>query len=294
MDVRQVKIMAKQIEPQVINKKKIEDEKKKLKLDQKKQRKEAKKRAKEIAAQEAVLAEEEETGGIFTFLATIAIVVVWVGIICIIIKLDVGGFGSNVLTPILKDVPVVNKILPEKKTYVQEEDPYDGYTSLVEAVEKIRKLENQLEQANGGNLSRDEDIAKLKAEVARLQEFETKQIEFQRIKTEFYEEVIYAENGPGASEYQKYYESMDPATAEYLYKQVVKQLEESKEVQDYVAGFAGMKPKQAAAMMEEMTDNLQLAARILMAMNPESRGKIMDAMDSAVAAKLAKIMDPES
>ena len=29
-------------------------------------------------------------------------------------KMDVGGFGSNVLTPILKDVPVINKILPSK------------------------------------------------------------------------------------------------------------------------------------------------------------------------------------
>ena len=39
---------------------------------------------------------------------------------------------------------------------------------------------------------------------APLTEFENSQVEFQRVKTEFYEEVVYAENGPGAEAYQKY------------------------------------------------------------------------------------------
>jgi flagellar motility protein MotE (MotC chaperone) len=119
-------------------------------------------------------------------------------------------------------------------------------------------------------------------------------VEFQRIRTEFYEEVVYAENGPGAEEYRKYYEEMDSATAEYLYKQVVTQLQESAEVQDYAETYAEMKPKQAAAAFEKMTDNLNLVAKILNAMNTEDRAKILDAMDSDVVAKLTKIMDPES
>jgi flagellar motility protein MotE (MotC chaperone) len=43
-----------------------------------------------------------------------------------------------------------------------------------------------------------------------------------------------------------------------------------------------------------MTDNLNLVAKILNAMNTEDRAKILDAMDSDVVAKLTKIMDPES
>ena len=99
-----------------IERDRIKAERKKLEAEKKKQKKEAKKRAKEIAAQEAELAEEEEGGGFFTFLATVAIIAVWLGIVCLIIKLDVGGFGSGVLTPLLKDVPVVNKILPDETT----------------------------------------------------------------------------------------------------------------------------------------------------------------------------------
>ena len=93
-----------------------------------------------------------------------------------------------------------------------------------------------------------EELDQLKAEVLRLKEFENQQVEFQRIQKEFYDEVVYSDKGPGAEEYKKYYESMDPATAEYIYKQVVTQLQESKEVQDYAAAYSSMKPKQAAAI----------------------------------------------
>ncbi len=57
-----------------------------------------------------------------------------------------------------------------------------------------------------------------------------------------------------------------------------------------------MKPKEAAALFEQMTDNegIQLAARILGAMNPEDRAAIFDQMDKAVAARITKILDPEN
>ena len=51
--------------------------------------------------------EEEKEGGIGTKIAmvfiTLIIVVVWLGIFALLIKLDVGGFGSTVLRPVLKD-----------------------------------------------------------------------------------------------------------------------------------------------------------------------------------------------
>ena len=55
-----------------------------------------------------------------------------------------------------------------------------------------------------------------------------------------------------------------------------------------------MKPKQAAAIFEEMTNNLDLVARILNEMSTEDRGKILGVIDSEVAAKLTKIMEPDS
>lgn len=283
--------MAKGADAYTAEKKKLQDEKKKLKSEQKNHKKEAKKRAKEIAAQEAELSEDEEGGGIFTFLATIAIIAVWIAIVCVVIKLDVGGFGSNVLRPLLKDVPVINKILPEEKTgSPSQSDSSGGYTG--EAEEQIRNLELEIQRLQTENLQKDEQITDLLAENARLKDFEDMQTEFQRIKTEFFENVVYAENGPGPEAYKEYYEAMDPATAEYLYKQVVAQLEEDRDIVEAAETYAAMKPAQAAKIFDGMTNELDLVARILGAMSTEDRGKILGAMDAEVAAKVTKIMIP--
>lgn len=282
---------------QAAEKKRIKEEKKRLKAEQKAQKKEARQRARELSDQESDL--EQGGSNLPIFFTTVAIVCIWLAILCVLIKLDVGGFGSNVLTPVLKDVPVVNKILPGTKTQKEsvsddEEGSYSGYNSLKEAVEQIKVLQLQLEQADLKADTLEEENQKLRDEIERLETFEDSQVEFERIKTQFYEEVIYADNGPGVEEYQKYYETIDPATAEFLYKQVVGQLEESKEVQDYAQAYSEMKPKQAAGIFEEMTNNLDLAARILKEMDAEARGDILGVMDPEIAAKLTKIMEPDS
>lgn len=276
-------------------KKRLKAERDKIKNEQKAQRKEAKQRAKEISKQEAQLSEDEDGGGVSVVLVTIVIVIIWLAILCLLIKLDVGGFGSGVLAPIIKDVPVINKILPvDSVVTTDDEEAYGGYTSLRDAVEYIRELELELERAQNISNTDSEELQELRAEIARLQTFEDAQIEFERIKTEFYEEVVYSDKGPGAEEYQKYYESMDPATAEYLYKQVVEQIQADKELQAYAQAYAEMKPKEAAAIFESMTDDLDLAAKILYQMSAEDRGKILGVMDSEIAARLTKIMDPDS
>lgn len=191
-----------------------------------------------------------EGGGISVFLVTTLIVIVWIAILCLLIKLDVGGFGSGVLAPVLKDVPVINKILPATATeqtaengpaVADTQEEYGGYTSLKDAVDYIKELELELQRAQSAKATSDEEAVSLRAEVARLKTFEDNQVEFQRIKTEFYEEVVYAENGPGEEAYKKYFESIDPTTAEYLYKQVVQQVEESNEVKEYAQAYSEMK-----------------------------------------------------
>lgn len=275
-----------------VDRKKLKEERKKLKAEQKAQKKEAKQRARELSEQ---ISGDEEPGGVSVFLVTVVIVAIWLAILCLLVKLDVGGFGSGVLAPVLKDVPVVNMILPEEAaTSEDEEESYGGYTSLREAVDYITELELELERAQSASNSDSEELDQLRAEIERLQTFEDAQVDFDRIRTEFYNEVVYAENGPGAEEYQKYYESMDPTTAEYLYKQVVQQIETDKEAQEYAQTYVEMKPKEAAEIFETMTDDLDLVARILDQMSAQDRGKIMGVMDPEIASRLTKIMDPES
>jgi len=61
-----------------------------------------------------------------------------------------------------------------------------------------------------------------------------------------------------------------------------------------VQAYSSMKPKAAAAIFESMTDDLNLVAKILGAMNAESRGEILGAMDATIAGKITKIMNPDS
>ena len=74
-------------------------------------------------------------------------------------------------------------------------------------------MELELERAQSAQTDSSDEVSQLKAEVERLKTFEDSQVDFQKLKTEFYEEVIYADKGPGIEEYRKYYEEMDPAPA---------------------------------------------------------------------------------
>lgn len=292
--------MARELSPEAAEaeaeKKRLKAEKKSLKKEQKERKKEAKRRADEIARQEEELG-EEGGNGLVTFGATILIIFLWLAVICVVVKLDIGGFGSTVLSPILKDVPVLNRILPGNSlTETTKPDNYGGYSSLQEAVDYIKQLERDLERAQNALSVKDADIEALKAENNRLKEFETRQADFQRISNEFYREVVYSDKGPGIEEYRKWYEEMNPDTKDFLYKQVIIQMEEDAEFKEFAQSYGSesMKPKQAAAIFESMIDDLPRVARILNALSAEDRGSILGVMDSEVAAKLTKIMDPNT
>ena len=273
--------------------KQLRESQKAFKKEQKNQRKEAKKRAKELENQERELDEQIDGTNASVVVVTLFIIVIWLGILCLLVKMDVGGFGSNVLTPMLKDIPVINKILPtENGLESPKEKAYGGYNSIKDAVDYASELEKKLEQAQNTNTAYSEQIEALKAEVKRLQTFEDNQVNFQRIKEQFYEEVVYADNGPGAEEYRAYYEEMDPTTAEALYKQVIQEEAVNNKMKDYVATYSNMDAKKAAGILGAMTDNLDLAATILMNLPASTRGAIMGEMDAAVAARISRIMNP--
>ena len=116
-------------------------EKKKREKKEKKEKKNAKGNASEPEEDE----DEKGGGRLILVLTTILIIAIWMGIIGILIKTDVGGFGSTVLYPLLKDVPYVNKILPQpEETVEQTEGTEHQYGSLSEAISQIKELEKEL------------------------------------------------------------------------------------------------------------------------------------------------------
>lgn len=237
--------------------------------------------------------DEEEGGGILMFLVAIIIVAIWLAIIALLIKMDVGGFGSTVLAPILKDVPYVNMILPgnEEAVYVEEDAAY-RYDTVAEAVERIKELEVEISELKASQDTNLAYVTELEGQADKLADYKAKEAEFENLKKNFYEEVVYSDEAPDIEEYKKYYESIDPENAEILYKQVIAQLEEDEEIEAFAKTYANMKPKAAATVFDTMTDDLRLVAKILLAMDSESRADILNNMSSDTAALVTKIMEP--
>ncbi len=269
-----------------------EDNKKKSK---KKEDKKLKKNGDPNAPEEE---EDDESGALSVVLVTIFIVLIWLAILALLVKLDVGGFGSGVLTPVLKDVPVVNKILPgygvSENGIEGEESETAGYEDLDQAVARIKELENQISDAQKISNQQNQTIQDLQAEIARLRTFENNQVEFEKIKDEFYREVVFNDNAPDVSEYTKYYEQIDPTNAQILYKEAVKKEAADQELKDYAKAYSSMKAKEAAGIFDKMTNNLTLVAKILENMGTDARGSILGAMDAEVAAQVTKIMEPDT
>ena len=234
---------------------------------------------------------EEGIGSkIVLVVVTFLIVLIWLGIIAVLIKFDVGGFGSTILRPLIKDIPYVSMILPEQEVLAENE----GYQfeTVEDAVVRIKELEQLLGEAYANDATDADTISKLQIQVTELQKYKEERDYFEETKEKFYEEVVFSHSAPDIEEYKTFYESIDPENAEVLYKQVVEQLQYDAKVEEYVKTYSSMKPKEAAAIFDTMTNDLQLVADILENMDAQSRADIMGKMNSEVAAKVTAIMNP--
>lgn len=269
-----------------------EMDKKAAKKAEKARKKAEKKTAKNMETDlENTEEEEGSSSKLAVALVTLVIIIVWLAILALLIKWDVGGFGSTVMRPLLKDIPYVNRILPDSEDDLSTEEDYP-YKNMDEAVAYIKELEQELAQAQQGSSENSAYIADLEAQSQKLKEYEANEAAFEEEKEKFYNEVVFSDQAPDIEQYKEYYESIDLDNAELLYKQVVEQQQTDSKISDYVKGYSQMKPKEAAAIFDTMTDNLNLVAQILENMDAQSRADILGKMNSDTAAKVTEIMNP--
>ena len=270
--------------------------------EEKKKKKEKKEKKKGKNKPEGAEDEEEDEGGILSvILVTIVIVLIWLAILALLIKLDVGGFGTNIATPILKNVPMVNRVLPgysftaSSNSIDGEEDEYAGYKSIDDAVARIKTLEEELLLAQESVNNSQQTITDLNEQISRLETFRDNQVAFEKIRDEYYNEVVFGDSAPDIDEYRKYYEEIDPVNAEILYKQVVQKEQVDEELKNYAKAYSSMKAKDAAEIFESqiMRGYIELTAKILNQMGTDARGDVLAAMDPELAGQVTKIMEPE-
>ena len=277
------------------------DEKKRIKEEKKKLREEEKRLKKELKNAQELEDEQTEDDGAGNLagilLMVLFVIIICLAFLCICIRLDVGGFGSGILKPVLRDVPGMKYILPPDDSAVSENSASEnrayGYKDMYEAVARVKELEYEiqsLKDKDADDIKRQEELS---AQIARLQEFEQSQTAFQDLKNDYYENVIFSSEEMSAEDYSKYYAEIDEITGEEIYRQVSKDYITKEKLDEYAKAYAAMKPAQAAAIFEAMPEDLRLISRILKQMGADDRGDILAAMDAALAASITEYMDPQ-
>lgn len=250
--------------------------------------------AKKKKNEDVVEFEEKKSSKVLTVVIAIIIIALWLGLFALCVKLDVGGFGSSVMRPIFKDVPIINKILPEEK--LEEEEEEYPYKSLAEAINYIKELEKEIKDLQDSGAVDAETIADLEEEIKRLKIFEESQLEFEKQKEEYYNEVVFGDSAIDYEFYKQFYEQISPEYAEVLYKQVLERYLYDENYQTLADAYAEMKPKAAAAALYEMTGNLEIVVSILQNMEVEERAEILEALsdlDSVFCGKITVMLAPE-
>lgn len=236
--------------------------------------------------------DEHKGGGLLGAIIAIVIIIIWLLVFALLVKMDVGGFGTNVMRPLFKDVPVISAILPNVSDEEVAEETGYKYKTLYEAMERIKELENEVTSYQENANTNAEKIAELTSEVERLRVFEENQLAFEEQKKKFDEEVVFTDNAPNIEAYKSWYELMYPENAADIYARVAERVQTSAKIKGWATTFSKMDAAAAAKILQEMTGDLDLVAEILSSMNATTRANVLAAMDSVYAAKLTNIMHP--
>lgn len=230
---------------------------------------------------------------ILSFIITLLIICILLGILVACVKLDVGGIGNNLLRPVIKDVPVLNNILPKASDQqISQENNYT-YDNIADAVEKIKELEKENDKLREENDDINSKVSDLKTEVKRLKVFEEQQLEYEKNVKQFNEDIVFNDNAPEISEYKSYYEMIEPENASSIYRQVIEQLQADETITELAGTYSKMEPSAAAKALEQ-NDNLSLVCKILTNMSQKAMAQIMDQMSADYAAKVTKKINSSS
>lgn len=245
--------------------------------------------------------ELEEKGSALSIIIGILIsIIILIGALIALIKLDVADIGTKYAYPLLKDIPVVNKILPEVVEEVVAEaegvDSTYAFETVDEAVQRLKATETLLKDKEIENTDLMDKIKLLEAENARLKVFEENQLQFDQRKQEFDNMVVLGQGVPDIANYKKFYEEIAPDNAAKIYAEVVGQVKTDEEIMQLAQVIQSMKPPQAAAMLLKMTttsSKMKMVVSILNKIDIQQQGDILSAMDPKTAAKIIEYKFPK-
>lgn len=233
--------------------------------------------------------DSKKGGGFLTVFIVMLIIIIWIAIFALLINLDVGGIGTT-LRPMLKDVPLVNKILPEVSDEELAWENDLAYKDIVEANQRIKELEILVDKKTIESEDKDDEITALTAQVNRLKEIEKKMAEFEDRVYAFDQKIVFGEHAPSIEEYIEWYETISPENAERIYEKAIQKEAYNATIQAKADYYEKMKASDAAEVFENMTADLEYVCKLLYCMKTQSVSKILSSMDPLYAAKITRKM----
>jgi len=235
---------------------------------------------------------EEKGGGgkVLTVLIIFLIVLIWLAILALLIKFDVGGLGSEVLRPVLKDIPVINRILPDISDEQEAYEKAYPYKNLTEAVEYIKELEELVDKYREENSDYAARQAEMQKEIDSLRHYEEEQDAFAKLREKFDREVVFNEKAPSTEEYLEWYAAMYTNNAAKIYEELLEKQMIEDNIQQYADYLAKMDPGDAAAVLSEMPSDIDLVCRLLECMKPSIVSEILAEMEPLFAARIENRM----
>lgn len=222
----------------------------------------------------------------------VLIVITWLSVMCLLIKCDVGGFGSRVLRPVFKDIPVINKILPDasdEEVAIESDYPY---TNLEDALKHIAEQDAAIGSKDAEISELNDKVTELQAEVDQLNGTVKDQTDFENEKNKFYEEIVYGDSAPDTDTYKEWYNELDAESAAEIYQQVLEQDQTDDSIKKMAQSYQEMNASEAAKILETMGNDLDTVALIMNNMDAQSRGKVLAAMSPDFAAAVTKKLLP--
>jgi len=250
--------------------------------DQMQQEQEAAKAAKR---DEKAAKKRGKKGGGLIALLIIALIVI---ALAAAIALNLFGFRDAIVNNVLVHIPIVNNLV----------DPVEVEADLTpeELEAKVSALEAEIARLEQSADADAEEIERLRTvnttylkELDNLRDIEKQQLQFKADRENF--DRMVAENDKTA--FRSFYETMNPVNAEQIYREIVGDATVTKQMRDYVATFTAMDETNAAKGLEQMSSSdPDLVVRILLTMDADSRGAIMNEMTAQTVANLGRRMAP--
>jgi flagellar motility protein MotE (MotC chaperone) len=232
---------------------------------------------------------DEGEAGIFEKILLGFLFIIIVGGISAFLFLNVFSVRQNFIIPQLRRVPIVRNFIPYLPgDYIEEqieEDSPNRNLTRKELSDKVEALESQIERLMKDSDDKETLIASLNRRIADLSELETQRDLIRAEQTEFYEMIA----NDDQNAFARFYESVDPETAERIYAQTVNNNAITAEIRRYTQTFQEMKPDSAAAILEEMvrTDS-DTVILILQNVDARQRALILSNMTPRNASALSR------